>query len=128
MEWRWDISERGFGIVLSPRLPALIKQYLADDLDSFLAANGLQRSDIGNWVIYPGGPKILEAVEDALNLHDQQLRLSWESLERIGNLSSASVLCVLEDTITRNRPMPGTLGVIASMGPGFYSEFLLVRW
>ena len=124
----WDISERGFGIVLSPRLPGLIKQYLADDLDSFLAANRLRRSDIANWVIHPGGPKVLEAVEDALNLHDQQLRLSWESLERIGNLSSASVLCVLEDTITRNRPMPGTLGVIAAMGPGFCSEFVLLRW
>jgi len=124
----WDISERGFGIVLSPKLPALIKQCLPGDLDSFLAANGLRRSDIGNWVVHPGGPKVIEAVEDALNLHNQQLRLSWESLERIGNLSSASVLCVLEDTVTHNRPMPGTLGVIAAMGPGFCSEFLLVRW
>jgi alkylresorcinol/alkylpyrone synthase len=124
----WDISERGFGIILSPKLPALIKCHLAADLDSFLAFNGLKRSDIGSWVIHPGGPKILEAVEYALNLHEQELRLSWESLERIGNVSSVSVLCVLEDTMNRHRPAAGTMGVIAAMGPGFCSEFLLVRW
>jgi alkylresorcinol/alkylpyrone synthase len=124
----WDISENGLGIVLSPELPALIKAHLADDLDSFLAANSLGRRDIGSWVMHPGGPKILEAIEVALNLHEQELRLSWESLERIGNLSSASVLCVLEDTMSSHRPPAGTLGVIAAMGPGFCSEFLLVRW
>jgi alkylresorcinol/alkylpyrone synthase len=124
----WDISERGFGIVLSPELPALIKHHLADDLDSFLAHNGLVRRDIESWVIHPGGPKILEAIEVGLDLHEQELRLSWESLERIGNLSSASVLCVLEDTITQHRPPAGTMGLIAAMGPGFCSEFLLVRW
>jgi alkylresorcinol/alkylpyrone synthase len=124
----WDISEHGFGIVLSPKLPALIKDHLAEDLDSFLAANGLERRDIGSWVIHPGGPKVLEAVEVALSLREQELRLSWESLERIGNLSSVSVLCVLEDTMTRHRPPAGTMGVIAAMGPGFCSEFLLVRW
>jgi alkylresorcinol/alkylpyrone synthase len=124
----WDISEHGFGVVLSPQLPALIRDHLAGDLDSFLARNGLERHEIGSWVIHPGGPKVLEAVEVALDLHEQELRLSWESLERIGNLSSASVLCVLEDTIMRRRPPAGTMGVIAAMGPGFCSEFLLVRW
>jgi alkylresorcinol/alkylpyrone synthase len=124
----WDISEQGFRIVLSPNLPTLIKDHLADDLDSFLAHNGLERCDIGNWVIHPGGPKILEAVEMALGFGERELRLSWESLERIGNLSSASVLCVLEDTMTHHRPSAGTIGVIAAMGPGFCSEFLLVRW
>jgi alkylresorcinol/alkylpyrone synthase len=124
----WDISEEGFGIVLSPKLPELIRRNLADDLDSFLAANGMRRRDVGSWVIHPGGPKVLEAVETALNLHEQELRLSWESLARIGNLSSASVLCVLEDTMTSHRPPAGTMGVIAAMGPGFCSEFLLVRW
>jgi alkylresorcinol/alkylpyrone synthase len=124
----WDISELGFGIVLSPKLPALIKAHLAHDLDSFLAANGLGRRDVGNWVIHPGGPKVLEAVEDTLSLNEGELRLSWESLERIGNISSVSVLCVLEDTMTRHRPPAGTMGVIAAMGPGFCSEFLLVRW
>jgi alkylresorcinol/alkylpyrone synthase len=124
----WDISERGFGIVLSQKLPALIKSNLAGDVDSFLAANVLGRRDIGSWVIHPGGPKVLEAVEVALGLCEQELRLSWKSLERVGNLSSRSVLCVLEDTMTQHRPPAGTMGLIAAMGPGFCSELSLVRW
>ena len=124
----WDISEKGFAIVLSQKLPALIIDKLAEDVDAFLAANGLARRDIGSWVIHPGGPKVLQAVETALDLHDQELRLSWESLERIGNLSSGSVLCVLEDTMTRHRPPAGTMGLIAAMGPGFCSQLILVRW
>jgi alkylresorcinol/alkylpyrone synthase len=124
----WDISEDGFGIVLSAKLPALIKEHLGQDLDSFLAANGLGRRDIGSWVIHPGGPKVLEAVEIALGLEERELQLSWESLQRNGNLSSASVLCVLEDTMMQHRPPAGTMGVLAAMGPGFSSEFLLVRW
>lgn len=124
----WDISENGFSIVLSQRLPELIKDNLANDVDRFLADHGLTRRDIGSWVFHPGGPRVLEAVEAALNLHDRELRLSWESLERIGNLSSASVLCVLEDTFTHHRPAPGTMGLIAAMGPGFCSELILARW
>ncbi len=124
----WDISEKGFGIVLSEKLPALIRTYLARDVDAFLAVHGLGRRDIGSWVIHPGGPKILEAVETGLGLYEQELRLSWESLERIGNLSPGSVLCVLEDTMMRHRPSPGTMGLIAAMGPGFCSELILVRW
>lgn len=124
----WDISEKGFAIVLSQKLPALIIDNLADDVDAFLAANGLARRDIGSWVIHPGGPKVLQAVETALDLHERELRLSWESLERIGNLSSGSVLCVLEDTMTHHRPPAGTMGLIAAMGPGFCSQFVLVRW
>ncbi|HEY2104844.1 MAG TPA: hypothetical protein VGH29_03625, partial [Candidatus Binataceae bacterium] len=62
----WDISEKGFQIVLSPKLPELIRERLGADLDGFLTAFGLRRGDIGNWVIHTGGPKILEAVECAL--------------------------------------------------------------
>ena len=124
----WDISEKGFRIVLSPKLPELIQQRLGVDLDCFLAAFGLSRADIGNWVIHTGGPKILEAVERALGLSDRDLKLSWESLRRHGNISSASVLLVLEETMTSCRPEPGTLGLLAAMGPGFSCELILIRW
>lgn len=124
----WDISEEGFAIVLSQKLPTLIRDNLAGDVDSFLAAHHLTRRDIGSWVFHPGGPKVLEAVEAALDLRERELRLSWESLERIGNLSSGSVLCVLEDTMNRHRPPAGTIGLVAAMGPGFCSELILVRW
>ena len=124
----WDISEKGFRIVLSPKLPEFIEQRLGPDLDRFLADFGLSRGDIGNWVIHTGGPKILEAVERALGLSDRDLKLSWECLRRHGNISSASVLLVLEETITTHRPAPDTLGLLAAMGPGFCSELILMRW
>jgi alkylresorcinol/alkylpyrone synthase len=124
----WDISERGFTIVLSPRLPDLIRRRLAGDLDTFLAEHELSRRDIGSWVMHPGGPKVLEAVEEALELRDGQLAVSWECLARFGNFSSGSVLRVLEEVMLNRRPAPGTPGVIMAMGPGFCSEMILVRW
>jgi alkylresorcinol/alkylpyrone synthase len=124
----WDISEKGFGVVLSQRLPALIKSRLGADVDAFLSDNGLTRRDIASWVIHPGGPKVLQAVEEALGLYERELRLSWECLERVGNLSSGSVLCVLEEAMAHHRPAPGSVGLLAAMGPGFCSELILLRW
>ena len=124
----WDISEKGFRVILSPKLPELIRSRFAADVDSFLNEHGLSRKEVGSWVIHPGGPKILEAVETSLGLCDRELEASWECLSRCGNLSSGSVLKVLEEVIEWHRPQPGTFGVIAAMGPGFCAELLLVRW
>ena len=71
---------------------------------------------------------MLEATADALDLHDGQLDASWDCLKRVGNLSSASVLVVLEDVIRNRRPESGTLGLLAAMGPGFCSELVLLKW
>ena len=124
----WDISEKGFKIVLSARLPEMIREVLAGDVESFLAEHALQRGDIGSWIIHMGGPKVLDAIQDALRLRDRDVERSWECLRRFGNLSSASVLLVLEDAMMNQRPAPGTLGMLLAMGPGFCSEMLLVRW
>ena len=124
----WDISERGFRIVLSREIPNLVRENLARDLDDFLAERGLTRSDIGSWILHTGGPKILEATADALGLKNGELDVSWECLRRTGNLSSASVLVVLEEVMKNRRPEPGTIGLLAAMGPGFCSEFVLLKW
>src|SRR6266851_193089 len=124
----WDISEKGFRVILSPKLPELIRARFGADVDSFLSEHGISREDIESWVIHPGGPRILEAVEASLGLCNRELEASWECLSRCGNLSSGSVLKVLEEVITRHRPRPGAFGVIAAMGPGFCAELLLVRW
>jgi alkylresorcinol/alkylpyrone synthase len=124
----WDISEKGFQVVLSPKLPELIISRLGADVDAFLTENGLERSDIGSWVIHPGGPKVLQAVEQALDLDRGELQVSWDCLARCGNLSSGSVLMVLEEVMNNRRPAPRTPGLIVAMGPGFCSEMLLVRW
>jgi len=124
----WDVSEKGFRIVLSPEVPNLVRKNLRHDVDDFLASRGLIRADIGSWVLHTGGPKILEATADALQLKNGQLDVSWECLRRTGNLSSASVLVVLDEVMKNRRPEPGTLGVLAAMGPGFCSELVLLKW
>jgi alkylresorcinol/alkylpyrone synthase len=124
----WNVSEKGFRITLSPEVPVLIREHLGQDVDTFLADHGHSRSDIGSWVLHTGGPKVLEATAAALNLNNGQLDASWDCLKRVGNLSSASVLVVLEDVMRNRRPEPGTLGVLAAMGPGFCSELVLLKW
>jgi alkylresorcinol/alkylpyrone synthase len=124
----WNISEKGFRIILSTEVPTLIRENLGRDVDAFLADNGHKRGDLKSFVLHTGGPKVLDASADALGLHNGQLDASWDCLRKVGNLSSASVLCVLEDVMKNRRPEPGTLGLLAAMGPGFCSELLLLEW
>ena len=124
----WRISEKGFHIVLSREVPNLVRKQIGADVDAFLADHGHTRNDLGSWVLHTGGPKVLEAIQDALDLKDGQLDASWDCLRKTGNLSSASVLVVLEDVMKHRRPAPGTLGLMAAMGPGFCSELLLLQW
>jgi alkylresorcinol/alkylpyrone synthase len=124
----WDVSEKGFRIVLSREVPDLVRQNLATDVDDFLAERALTRADIGSWILHTGGPKILQATEDALELRNGELDVSWQCLRRTGNLSSASVLVVLEEVMKNRRPQPGTLSILAAMGPGFCAELVLLQW
>jgi len=124
----WNISETGFHIVLSPDVPKVIRENLGGDIDGFLAGSGLRRSDVTSWIIHTGGPKVLEAVEDSLELPPDALKLSWECLRQMGNLSSASVLVVLQEVLAHHHGKPGTYSILAAMGPGFCSELLLLRW
>ena len=124
----WDIGETGFQIVLSPEVPDMVHRFMGDDLAAFLAAEGVDRADVQTWVCHPGGPKVLLAFEEALGLERHDLQLTWDSLQQVGNLSSASVLHVLADTMALRRQPPGTLGIMLAMGPGFCSEFVLLRW
>ncbi|HTA48906.1 MAG TPA: 3-oxoacyl-[acyl-carrier-protein] synthase III C-terminal domain-containing protein [Verrucomicrobiae bacterium] len=124
----WNISEKGFRIILSTEVPTLIRENLGRDVDAFLADNGHKRSELKSFVLHTGGPKVLDASADALGLHNGQLDASWDCLRKVGNLSSASVLCVLEDVMKNRRPEPGSLGLLAAMGPGFCSELLLLQW
>lgn len=124
----WDISEKGFQVVLSATVPDVVRDHLRPDVDRFLADQGLTRSDISSWVAHPGGPKVLEAMEEALEVPREALRVTWKSLQEIGNLSSASVLMVLEETMAHDRPESGSLGLLLAMGPGFCSELVLLEW
>lgn len=123
----WDVTSGGFRIVLDANVPALVRQYLGADVTSFLDAHRLTVDDIAAWVCHPGGPKVIEAIQDALDLPAAALELTWRSLAEVGNLSSSSVLHVLRDTIDKHPP-PGTPGVLMAMGPGFCSELVLLSW
>jgi alkylresorcinol/alkylpyrone synthase len=124
----WDICEKGFRIVLSPEVPDTVIKHLGHDVDEFLGEQGLERSDVKSWVMHTGGPKVLEATAIALELSPKQLEASWNCLRKVGNISSTSVLLVLEDVYMHKRPAPGTLSIVAAMGPGFCSELVLLRW
>jgi alkylresorcinol/alkylpyrone synthase len=113
---------------LSREVPEVVHDHLASDVDAFLEDEGLSRSDIGSWVLHTGGPRVLEATAMALGLEEGALDASWECLRRTGNLSSASVLLVLEEVMMKRRPSAGTYSILAAMGPGFCSELVLLRW
>ena len=123
----YDVGSAGFELVLSKDLAAVVEQYVGDDVTEFLAEHGLTTTDIGAWVTHPGGPKIINAITDTLNLPPEALELTWRSLGEIGNLSSASVLHVLRDTLAKPPPS-GSPGLMIAMGPGFCSELVLLRW
>src|SRR3954451_17532105 len=123
----WDVASPGLRIVLDANVPDLVRRHVGHDVDAFLEAFGLTRDDIEWWVCHPGGPKVLEAIEDTLGVPRSAVQPTWDSLARIGNLSSSSVLHVFEDTLRDRPPRPGSYGMLMAMGPGFCSELVLLR-
>jgi alkylresorcinol/alkylpyrone synthase len=124
----WDIGDTGFTIVLSPEVPKVVTEHLRGDVEAFLADNNLQQSEIASYIFHSGGPKVLEAMEAALSLPKDALAPSWKSLSEVGNLSAASVLCVLEGYLRDTPGVPGSYSILAAMGPGFCSELVLLQW
>jgi alkylresorcinol/alkylpyrone synthase len=123
----YDVGATGFELVLSKDVAALVEQYIGDDVTQFLGAHGLTTTDVGAFVSHPGGPKVIDAIDAALDLPPEALELTWRSLGEVGNLSSASVLHVLRDTLAKPPPS-GSPGLMIAMGPGFCSELVLLRW
>jgi alkylresorcinol/alkylpyrone synthase len=124
----WAIVDRGFKIVLDPAVPDLVARELPGLVDSLLAAHGLTRSDIAAWIAHPGGPKVIAAVQRGLGLRDEQIAATREGLARVGNLSSASVLFLLDEFRRERAPAPGSYGLLFALGPGFCAELVLLRW
>ena len=124
----WDIGSTGLKIVLGAEVPELVQLYLGEDVRGLLAEHDLKITDIDRWISHPGGPKVIEAIQDTLGLEHYDLQLTWESLARIGNLSSASVLHVLSDTVAQRPAATGDWGVVMAMGPGFCAELVLIQW
>ena len=97
-------------------------------MENFLGRHNLTIADIDHWLVHPGGPRVIQALGDGLGLPDEALRLSWETLAEVGNVSSASVLLILEKTLKRSQPQAGEVGVLMAMGPAFCAELVLLQW
>lgn len=124
----WDIGGSGFRIVLAPTVAELVSEHLGDDVKRFLAEYRLDRSDIVHWVAHPGGPKVLLAMEEAFDVPRSSLQATWNSLRNVGNLSSASVIHVLRDTLAEDPGGRGDPALLLAMGPGFCAELVLLEW
>jgi alkylresorcinol/alkylpyrone synthase len=124
----FDLKETGFHIVLSRDVPDMIRGRIRHLVDCFLARQGLVPEEIDAFVLHPGGRKLLLAVEEELALPRQRTQPSWDVLSEYGNLSSASVLFVLHEWMTKRRVAAGSLGLMAAFGPGFSAEQLFLRW
>ena len=119
----WRIGDHGFRMTLSPTVPELIRTNLGGWLTGWLQQQGLGVGDVGSWAVHPGGPRILTAVEDALDLENGILEVSREVLRRHGNMSSPTVLFILERLRKQRAPLPC---VALAFGPGLVVEAMLV--
>jgi len=129
-EWvmGWEVDATGFNLVLSGDLPEVIERELAPVVTEFLGSHGLAIEDIRHWIAHPGGPAVLDAMSEALDLPDGELAASRASLREVGNLSSASVLHVMQRVFEgRNGASEAGPDVAMAMGPGFTAEFALLE-
>lgn len=126
----WDIADNGFNVVLSGDVPAIVREHAPRAVDALLGENGLVREDVGAWIMHPGGPKVIDAMEDSLGLGRGSLAATREHLENVGNLSSVSVLFLLDEHRRRAAAGDGSgpYGVLMAMGPAFCAEVVLLRF
>jgi len=119
----WDIRNDGFGVVLSPHLPELMRNRFGPALDGFLDRNGLTLQDFDGFLFHPGGSKVLETVQGLLSIDRDSLAHSWNTLRDYGNMSSATALFVLQSAIKS-----GARGrhLLAAFGPGFSAYFAVL--
>ena len=119
----WDIEDDGFGVVLSPELPLLMRDKFGAALDEFLAGQGLARNDLDGFLLHPGGRKVLEEAQKVLGVDETDLAHSWRVLRDYGNMSSATALFVLKEAL--GDKAHGRY-LLAAFGPGFSAYFVLL--
>jgi alkylresorcinol/alkylpyrone synthase len=120
----WDFREDGFKVVFSKDIPTFIHQNINKDIEDFLAKHSLQLSDIKNFIFHPGGKKVLDAYADALQIEGDFLKNTREVMNDNGNMSSVTVLYVLEKFMATG--FEEGYGLMLAMGPGFSSEMVLL--
>jgi alkylresorcinol/alkylpyrone synthase len=120
----WHVEDDGLGVLFSRDIPALVRSGLRPRIDAFLEAGGLSAQDVDGWLFHPGGMKVVDALEDCLDLPHGALRLEREVLRDFGNMSAATVMFVLEKALAAN--IQGRF-LAGALGPGFTAGFLLLE-
>lgn len=123
----WEMVNSGMQVVFSARIPGVISSEMRGVVAAFLARHGLAVEDIDQWVLHPGGSKVIGAYQHALGLSTEQVWHTSETLRQYGNMSSATIFFVLESFLRTEKPEPGALAMLAVLGPGFSCELALLR-
>lgn len=123
----WDVKNNGLHVIFSKSIPAIITNWLGPVVHQFLTKNNLTKDDITHFIAHPGGKKVLKAYEESLEFDEEKLNYSREILRENGNMSSPTVLYVLE-RFMENEPKTDEYGLMAALGPGFCGELLLLKW
>jgi alkylresorcinol/alkylpyrone synthase len=124
----WDVTNSGFKVLLSADIAELAQSEVRPTVEAFLDRHNLTIADIDHWLVHPGGPRVIQALAGGLGLPEGALSLSWETLSEVGNVSSASVLLILDKFMKRLQPRPGEYGLLMAMGPAFCAELVLLKW
>jgi alkylresorcinol/alkylpyrone synthase len=122
------LRNSGLQIILDRTLSPFVHREIVPAVDGFLGARGLSRGDVEAWVLHPGGRRVLEAMGDALGLGSEQMRATETVLSENGNMSSVTVLFVLDEILRKHAPRSGARGLMAAFGPGFGAELALVEF
>lgn len=123
----WDIKNNGLHVVFSKSIPSIISKWLGPFVEEFLEEQHLTKQQIDHFIAHPGGKKVLKAYEETLGLTEQQTAISKNVLKANGNMSSPTVLYVLEQYMEQPKAV-GDYGLLAALGPGFSGELVLVEW
>jgi alkylresorcinol/alkylpyrone synthase len=124
----FDLRDSGFHILLAKDVPEMIGAKIKALVDGFLERHGKTQQDIKGWILHPGGSRLLGNVETALGLTKNDTQPSWDVLGNVGNLSSATILFILQEWLEKRPLQPGDYALAAAFGPGFSAEFLLLQW
>lgn len=124
----WHFSETGLSVIFSPTIPKVLELHIKENVSVFLERNEIRLQDLDHFAIHPGGAKILVALKNSLQLSEEKLGSSRFILENYGNMSSPTLLFILEHLMRENSPEGAEWGLCASFGPGFSSELILLRW
>ncbi|HKV24715.1 MAG TPA: 3-oxoacyl-[acyl-carrier-protein] synthase III C-terminal domain-containing protein [Candidatus Acidoferrum sp.] len=124
----FDLRDSGFHILLSKDVPELIGGQIRGLMDGFLERHGRTQKDIKGWILHPGGARLLGNVEKELGLCKCDTGPSWDILGNVGNLSSATILFILQEWLEKRPLKSGEYAIAAAFGPGFSAELLLLQW